>query len=220
MSYQQKHAGLIYKHYDHVVKAVDPAAREVHMVLTALALDRDSEVIDPAGVDFSAFMQHNGPTLWNHDPDEPIANVRKVFRSGERLEGIVKFYPKGMRPKADEIAELYLGGFLATGSIGFLPVEVDDRPILSGQRGRTFKRIELLEFSLTPVPSLREAVAVRHWRPSGARDVRGEFLDTLAVIQGMIRDFHYERASLEIDRAIVLTEIISIEEELSGGGWR
>ncbi|MBI5125196.1 MAG: HK97 family phage prohead protease, partial [Planctomycetes bacterium] len=64
-------------------------------------------------------------------------------------------------PFADTIYQLYRGGYLRSFSVGFIPKLWEDRKSASGdgQGGRLFRRHELVEISVVPIPTHPKALA-------------------------------------------------------------
>jgi HK97 family phage prohead protease len=98
--------------------------------------------------------RRNPVVLWAHDANAPpIARMPRIFPSGDKLLGGVKFASADVYSFADTIYRLVVGGFISAGSVGFTPIDFKfssdpDRPM-----GIDFKRQELLEFSICPIPA-------------------------------------------------------------------
>lgn len=211
---------------------VDEQRRRMRLVITALQVDRDGEVIIPTGAKLDAFRA-NPIVLFSHNPMQPVANAPVVEVFQDRIEAEVEFFQADESSLADSLWKLYSRGKMRAASIGFLPIEVSERPVLAGQTGKTFLQWELLEFSLVAIPSLREALVIterelvlahqkalgRSWRPSPVADVRSEFIATLGAIQQTLVEVRCNQAIRECDRALALVQLIDLEEELYGG-WR
>jgi len=128
--------------------------------------DRDGDVVEVAGWDLSAYKR-NPVVLWAHSHSEPpIGRAKRVFADGKRLRAEVEFPPDGLSPFADQIRALVEAKFLRATSVGFLPKEWEP---LEGGKGRRFKRQELLEFSIVPVPSNAGALAAAFGQKAAAR---------------------------------------------------
>ena len=149
----------IHKILDCEVKKV--GERQYEFIASTIGMDRDGEVIDPAGWDLKNFRK-NPVIMYGHDYDGlPIGRAPKVGISNGSLKNTVEFPPEGTYEFADIVERLVKEGFLNTESVGFIPKEWKDGNGGKGPR-RTYTKQELLEISIVPVPSnpdaLREAV--------------------------------------------------------------
>lgn len=207
--------------------------RRLRLIITATAPDRDKEVVVASGAHVEDFAA-NPIVLFSHMTTEPVANATELVLREDEIEAEIEFFQPDESPKAQELFLLYSRGKMRAASIGFLPISVTDRKLVEGQEGRAFLEWELLEFSLVAIPSLPEALVISErelvlahakalgssWRPARGRDVREEFKDTLAMLSGMLDQVRYGLAAEACDRAIILLDVMAIEEELYGGGWR
>lgn len=127
-------------------------------VATDNSLDRDTERIESAGLEFGNFLK-NPVLLWAHDyREEPIGKVLEILKDGDRT----LFKPQfaiGHSEKAARIFNLFKDGFLNAFSIGFIPKEWKDENI-NGKIIRTFTKAELLEISAVPVPANPNALVL------------------------------------------------------------
>jgi HK97 family phage prohead protease len=101
----------------------------------------------------------------------PVGRARRVWTDGSRLLADVEFAPPETYAFADTIYRLVKGGFLKSGSVGFLPVDYkfSERPT----GGIDYKRQELLEFSIVPVPANSNAlIEAQAKRILSRRDIR------------------------------------------------
>ena len=149
----------VHKILDCEVKKV--GEREYEFIASTIGMDRDGEVIDPAGWDLKNFKK-NPVIMYGHDYSGlPIGRAPKVGISNGALKNTVEFPPEGTYEFADIVERLVKEGFLNTESVGFIPKEWKDGNGGKGPR-RTYTKQELLEISIVPVPSnpdaLREAV--------------------------------------------------------------
>lgn len=135
----------------------DPAvvageARTLRFTFSDGTVDRAGDSIDPAGWDLAGFVR-NPVALWAHDSvSPPIGRAGNITVEGNRLMGDIAFAPPETYDFADTIYRLTAGGYIRAVSVGFNPLEWTfvndkDRPW-----GIDFKRQELLEISLCPVP--------------------------------------------------------------------
>jgi HK97 family phage prohead protease len=134
-----------------------------------------------SGWEFGLYRR-NPVVLWAHDASQPpIGRMTKLFTTASQFIGDVRFASADAYPFADTVYRLVVDGFIAAGSVGFIPVEWTftsdpDRPM-----GIDFKRQELLEFSICPIPANANAlVEGRALRSRRATD------DSVRELGGMI----------------------------------
>jgi len=142
-------------------KATTPALvkaegnRKFTFTFSSASIDRDRDVIDQAGIDLDPFKS-NPVVLWAHSyMTPPIGRVSETWIRDGKLMGSVEFPEKGIYPLADSVHDLVGAGFINATSIGFAPLEYsyDEE-----RRGMNYKRIELWEVSIVPVPANRDAL--------------------------------------------------------------
>ncbi len=149
---------MIRKVFTSEIKSIDEEKRTLVAYVSTSARDRHNESVDHAGIDLSKFKK-NPVVLWAHNYDElPIAKAQWIKRDGEGILSKMEF---ATHPKAQEVFELYKGGFMRAFSIGFMP---DAKSVEDGdgdkQPRRTYRKSELLEYSAVPVPANPEALAL------------------------------------------------------------
>jgi phage head maturation protease len=148
---------------------VNPDERTTVHKISTWALDRDLELVDPAGIDLSHFRD-NPVVLANHDQDKPVGKALWIKPDGNGLVMKTK-YPR--RPddlhestpfKPDEIFALVScePSILNGASIGFMPLEIRDptpeeREKFPGVQ-RVIAKCLLMEVSLVAVPCNQEAL--------------------------------------------------------------
>lgn len=163
---------------DPVMRAVDAMpmpgeGRTIRFVFSDGSVDRAGDTIDPNGWDTAAFMR-NPVALWAHASYEPpIGRASGLAIEGTRLMGDITFASADEYPFADTIYRLTKGGYINAVSVGFMPLEWSfvndkDRPF-----GIDFKRQELMEISLCPVPCNANALA----------EARGKGIDCAPLIE-------------------------------------
>lgn len=137
--------------------------RSVIAIISTDAVDRDQEVLVPKGMDANDF-QKNPVVPWSHNTFEPpIGKALWVKRGRKRITAKIKF---ATTDRAEEIWQLFKGGFLNAFSVGFKPIEgrrptpedVKANPVLAEARF-LFTKWVLLEFSPVTVPANPEALA-------------------------------------------------------------
>jgi HK97 family phage prohead protease len=123
------------------------------------SIDRMGDTISPDGWDIGDFTR-NPVALWAHDSsDPPIGRASNVQVEGRRLMGDIEFAPPEVYAFAETIFRLVDGKFINAVSVGFLPLEysfVENDP--DRGFGIDFKRQELLEISLCPIPANANAL--------------------------------------------------------------
>jgi len=142
---------------------IDDNERTVTAVVSTGGVDRDNEVLLPKGALLDNYKK-NPVVLWAHNSWEtPIGKNLWIKRKGNDIIAKTKF---AETEKANEVYELFKGGFLNAFSIGFMPIkghrpEPDDikkRPDLA-EATYIYDKWELLEYSVVPVPANAEALA-------------------------------------------------------------
>ena len=122
-----------------------------YATITDNSLDRQGEIVDPDGMDFTNFMQ-NGVVLYGHAyqgidsiPVGKIASLSLIHENErKKLDAGFVFQGDDVTPLISAVRKSWERGFLNTVSIGFLAKEYD---------GNTITKSELLEFSIVPVPA-------------------------------------------------------------------
>lgn len=137
--------------------------------LTERAVDRYGEVVMPKGVVLDNFKL-NPAVLWAHNMDraQPKVNIGIIEIdsfdiTADHLDAKVRFDENGKDPFAEMVADKVRNGFLSAGSIGFRPIEISEEFELEGQTGVTYKKWELLEFSVVPIGALPSSLAKREF---------------------------------------------------------
>jgi len=133
--------------------------RNYEFTASTSTVDRDGEVIDAKGWDLKNFKK-NPVIMYAHDYRSlPIGKAPKVWLTGGKLKNTVSFPPEGTYEFADIVERLVDTGYLKTESVGFIP---DPDKIIEGDGKktpkRTYKKQELLEISIVPVPSNPDAL--------------------------------------------------------------
>lgn len=138
----------IYKQFE-----VDPQVlegRRVRFTITTADVDRDRDVVNAEGVEVEAFLR-NPVVLFAHDYHAlPIARAVQIERQPGKLIAETEFATAELNPMAEQVYRMVKAGFLRAASIGFRPLEwsYDEE-----RKGVNFERVELLEYSIVPVPA-------------------------------------------------------------------
>jgi HK97 family phage prohead protease len=143
---------------------INEEERSVIAIISTDAIDRDNEVLVPKGMDADNFRK-NPLVLWSHNAGlPPIAKALWLKQGRKRITAKIKF---AMTERAEEVWQLFKGGFLNAFSVGFKPNEghrptpddIKKNPDLAEARF-IFTVWELLEFSVVGVPANAEALAL------------------------------------------------------------
>lgn len=133
---------------------VDRENYRIRFVLSSGVVDRHGEVIEQKGWRLENYIK-NPVVLWGHDQSKfPIGKMENITNDGQ-LEGDVVFAYKE-NPDAQIAFELCAGGFLSSGSVGFMNLKwmydetTDTLTLLEN---------ELYEFSIVNVPANPQALA-------------------------------------------------------------
>ena len=140
--------------FDGEIKDIDKGERTLTAYISTGARDRMDEVLDPAGVDLKQFNK-NPVVLFAHDYSSPP--IGKALWTKKDKDGILSKVQFANTAFANEIFELYQGGFMKAFSVGFIPKDYTDGDGEKSPR-RTYNKWELLEYSAVPVPANPEAL--------------------------------------------------------------
>jgi len=156
-----KRLGIVYT--KGFVKKINKSAQSVKegrlglCVISSGTVDRDGDILEPSGADFSNFRK-NPRLLWSHNSGggEARPSIGRV-ENVEIRNGKIFFTPVfDLKDSfAAEIYRKYKDRFLDAFSVGFLPKEWDEI-----EAGYHFKTWEGLEFSAVNVPANPEALVV------------------------------------------------------------
>jgi HK97 family phage prohead protease len=119
------------------------------------AVDRDRDTVSVDGWNLDNYRK-NPVVLWAHDYSSlPVGRAETIIARNGQLVARMEFVPKEISPFAEAVRQLVEGGWVKATSVGFRPTEWT---INEDRGGFDFKRQELLEFSIVPVPSNPEAL--------------------------------------------------------------
>jgi HK97 family phage prohead protease len=136
--------------------SIDVDERTMEVVMSTRDVDRDGDIVETKGIDLKNFL-NNPVVLWAHNASlPPIGKILDIVQEDTHMRGTVKFASTEM---AEEIFQLYVGGFLKTWSIGFGTktldyLKNDDNDVT----GYHLQETELFELSAVPVPANPEAL--------------------------------------------------------------
>ena len=115
------------------------------------------DVIEPAGWELAAYRR-NPILLWAHERRRPpIGRSLRTWVESGSLMAEIEFAPT---PFAQEVGRLFERGFMRGVSVGFRPLEIEERRSSSGRRALRFVRQELLEISAAPLPMNADALSL------------------------------------------------------------
>jgi|GEM_PF-2089306 len=173
-------------------KPLDPGAREVLQYVSTKDIDRDAEILDPAGAVLTEFRKAP-QVLWGHDYSmPPIGSDRKIEADGHGIIAVTKYATTAM---GEEVWTLRREGHLNTSSVGFIPLKAVENgadgwakevgrlaakwgtdPVSFEKAKRIFTKWLLLEHSDVSVPANINARTVtvgpeqeKAWAEEGAR---------------------------------------------------
>jgi HK97 family phage prohead protease len=180
---------------------VEGETRTLRFCFSDGTVDRVGDTINPKGWELAEFLK-NPVALWAHSSwDPPVGKAHNVSIVGKRLMGDIEFAPLETYAFADTIYQLAKGGYINAVSVGFQPLEwsfVDDkdRPF-----GIDFKRQQLLEISICPVPCNANALV----------DARAKGIDTGPVREWAERVLDEDGGKVVLSRT-TLEEIFKADE--------
>lgn len=112
-------------------------------------VDRDNDIILASGWDTKNWL-NTGALLYGHNYDSlPVGTAHGAEVVGDKLYVYSKLAKKGTSEWHDAIRSLIAQKILKGVSVGFKATDFEP----NSYGGRTFKKQELLELSLTPIPS-------------------------------------------------------------------
>ena len=128
---------------------VNEDERSIVAVVSTADRDRQGEIVEPKGIDLTAYLK-NSVLMWSHRYSDPPIG-RSVWSKVDDKKGLICKFQFAKTKFADEIYQLYKEGFLKAFSIGFIPLDFDEKE-------KIHKKISLLEVSAVPVPANENAL--------------------------------------------------------------
>ncbi len=160
------------KHLHAAIKQVDRSRREIKALLTHQVVDADGEVVVASGVDWSRWT-FNAPMLYQHDHDQKVGNWEPGSLRLEVVGGAPGWTATGRLFSKGALADQVYGelqeGAMGV-SIGFLTKRADFEPVASGQTGRTFHKVQIVEASLVNLQSCPTCVVLEKSGRLGGRE--------------------------------------------------
>lgn len=186
-----------------IERAADDAP--VSFIASTPQPDRYGDTIDQTGWVTDAF-EKNPVLLWAHSHDTPpVGSVGELVQSADKLEcRDIQFTPPEMHAFGAQVGAMVRAKFLNTVSVGFLPIEWEQRLSPEGEwLGYHFRKQELLEVSVVPVPANPGALASER-----------AFLKSLAGWAELKHDIPPAAMAMQAElRACVLSARRQLEEE-------
>lgn len=150
------------------MKSAPTMGRIIRFIGSDESLDRDGDTISIDGWDISAYMK-NPVVIYGHDYSSlPIARAVSVTpdKRARQLIFDIKFptieelssnpaTPSEHALRVDAIYNMAKAGILNTVSVGFRGIDYE-----TSATGRNYKRQELMEISIVPIPANPNAVAI------------------------------------------------------------
>lgn len=149
----------MHKNKSFEIKVIEKSADGGRIQITTGGVDRDKDRVMPMGGRLENYLK-NSVVQWSHIYSEPFATIGRSDSLEVNADGIVASFT--LRPAANDqdpqniVRLLWEGGWVKTASIGFIPIRADSNDF----GGLDFHEWELLEWSLTPVPSQPAAIAL------------------------------------------------------------
>ena len=151
------------------VRFVPDRERVVTFRASTAAKDRHGSRVMPMGIDTTHYDK-NPIFLWAHDGygsffgggpsiENVIGRVVATRKSESAFDIDVEFAKGDVNERAEMAFKLVKAGFLNTVSIGFIPKKSHTETV-GEEETEIHDEVELLEVSLVPIPSNRDAVAI------------------------------------------------------------
>lgn len=155
----------IRKALDATLSQTEP--RRFRAVISTDSLDRDGEVLVPAGMDATPYYR-NPVVLWNHDTNKVIGKaVGKLKRNASSIEAETAFATRPVEHVGewfpDTVGALVSQGVIRGMSVGFMPIETreankGDRARYGEKVRRVYSKWQLLEYSVVSIPANQDAI--------------------------------------------------------------
>ena len=101
------------------VESLEPGSRTAIQMVSTRHIDRDGDVVLPAGMLFDEFKKSNMQVFWNHDYGELIGSDDWVKRTPDGIQALTRYADTGEGTRANIVFALKQQGHLKTNSIGF-----------------------------------------------------------------------------------------------------
>jgi HK97 family phage prohead protease len=135
------------------IRSGTPSSRQLTYVISTTAPDRENDRV--LSFDLAAYRK-NPVVLFAHDYKSlPVGKAVSINQVGDSLISTVEFVPVDISPVAQQCYQLAAQGFMRGASIGFRPISTPKSNELGGY---DYSKVELLEWSLVPVPAHPDAL--------------------------------------------------------------
>lgn len=156
--------------------------------ITKRVLDRDGEVVLPAGGIFTEF-DASGAVFWNHDYDRPVASpVGGLAKSNDYIDAKARFMERPDGSQGEFLPE-YARSFVASQakagkaagvSIGFIPLEqrkptAKDKQEYGPEVRNVITKWKMLEWSIAPVQANQDAYVTAVGKSIGSQACKALF---------------------------------------------
>lgn len=136
-------------------------------IITTSTIDRQGESIDTSGITINTYMQ-NPVVLYGHDYEGlPIGKTTKLTQFKNKMKAQFQLAVEEY-PFAATVAALIKGGYLNATSIGGIVKRWSEDY-------KTIEEMEMLEFSVVPVPANHEALIASR----SIKDITGKDVETI-----------------------------------------
>jgi len=131
--------------------------RQVILTITTAGVDRDRDTIAVDGWDLTHY-RNNPVVLWAHQYGELPLGTAELVVEPDRIRARDTFHERDLNPMADTVFRMMTLPVpsLRAASVGFRSLEFS---LNEDRHGVDFKRQEMLEHSIVPIPSNPEALA-------------------------------------------------------------
>lgn len=157
------------------IKDVDDDERIIRILASDESLDRDGDIIRAKGWITDNFIK-SGSIIYGHNASQlPVARPLSAEVVGRKLYVNAQFPEKGTSEFNDAVYNLIKQKILRGVSVGFRAQEWDDI-----ETGREYKKQELLELSVTPIPANPNAMLqVKEY----SDEVKNKLLDEAIIVK-------------------------------------
>jgi HK97 family phage prohead protease len=171
--------------------------RTVRFTITMSTPDREKDVVETGGIVTDAFML-NPVCMWAHDYRQlPVGRCLRIDRYPDRLQAVVQFATADMNPLGEQVYRMVKAGFLNATSIGFRPIRWSYN---EARGGVDFHEVELVEFSIVPIPAHPSALIASSVDTTTMREWAANMLRTIDGTDTRTRDAN---ASPDLDEVIL-----------------
>ncbi len=147
------------------VKRINEQERTLDAIASTSDLDRDKDIILPSAFEKSLKAFRDNPVILAcHQHRLPTGNspvIGSAIPESIKIEETKVTFTMRFAgtPLGEEYWQLYRDKHMRAFSVGFIPIEFEDKKDEKLGWIRTYTKIELLEISAVPVPSNRRALA-------------------------------------------------------------